>query len=89
MTEYHFKDYIISFDKNIKFETFEEKDYRGITFILDDGNAHYEVIHNFAMGYRLLINTGYKNFNGVFKDVPFKEATFGMLPPGVTAKENK
>ena len=72
--------FIIKFDdEKIKYRTYEEKDYKGIIFVA--GEWTYDLIHNLAMGPRLLINS--TKFE--CKDVPFKEATFDLLPEGVSA----
>jgi len=73
--------YILTFDHNIKTEIFSETQYYGIIFHMDNGK--YEVMHNFDLGNRLLINLK----NGANKDVPFKEETFWLLPPVINAKE--
>jgi hypothetical protein len=71
--------YTIKYDHRIKTEIFSNTQYYGIIFFMDDGQ--YEILHNYDMGDRLLINLN----NGSNKDVPFKEETFWMLPKGVEA----
>lgn len=72
--------YLLTFDSQIKHETYDEEWFYGIIFYDDDGGK-YDVMHNYALGNRLLLN----NKEG-WKDIPFKEATFGFLPPGVQAR---
>lgn len=78
----HFKldFYLLSFDKDMKHETYDEPWYYGIIFYDSEGGK-YDVIQNYLLGSRLIIN----NKDG-WKDIPFKEATFSFLPPGVEAK---
>jgi hypothetical protein len=80
---------ILRFDSCMKYEKYSCKWYHGIIFYIpDDGNiltgdyGRYDVIHNIYMGNRILIS----NKEG-WKDIPFKKATFGFLPPGVEAIE--
>jgi hypothetical protein len=77
---YILDNYLLKFDIDVKFETYSCKCYYGIIFHVNNGR--YDVIHNFNMGNRLLIN----NDDG-WKDIPFKKSTFGFLPPGVEAIE--
>jgi hypothetical protein len=78
--EFTLDQYLLTFDSNIRYETYNEKWYYGIIFYDSDGGK-YDVIHNYALGNRLLIN----NKDG-WKDIPFKEATFGFLPDGVQVR---
>lgn len=81
---------LLMFDPKIKHEKYECRWYHGIIFFMPgDGNGifggdygRYDVIHNTYLGNRILIN----NSEG-WKDIPFKKATFGFLPPGVEAIE--
>lgn len=80
---------ILRFDPCMKYEKYSCEWYHGIIFYIpDDGNiltgdyGRYDVIHNIYMGNRILIS----NKEG-WKDIPFKKATFGFLPPGVEAIE--
>ncbi len=72
--------YIIHYDNSIIPEFFSEKSYYGIIFYINDGR--YELIHNFHLGNRILINE-----KSGWQDIPFKKETFGFLPPGVRAEE--
>jgi hypothetical protein len=73
--------YLITYDINMKIETYSCKDYSGIMFFTED--CRYDVCHNYLMGDRLIINPT----AGGFRDIPFKPATFGFLPDNVTVKE--
>jgi len=84
---------LLMFDPQIKHEVYECQWYHGIIFLIPgDSNdtfysvygdyGRYDVIHNRYLGNRILIN----NSEG-WKDIPFKKATFGFLPPGVEAIE--
>jgi hypothetical protein len=80
---------VLFFDRNMKYEPYSCEWYHGIIFYIPgDGNiltgdfGRYDVIHNKYMGNRILIS----NAEG-WKDIPFKKATFGFLPPGVEASE--
>lgn len=73
--------YKLSFD-NIKYETFKNSSYYGIIFNIN--NDRYELIHNYILGNRLLINTSRVN-----KDIPFKKETFGFLPDCIKCEENE
>lgn len=73
--------YLITYPVNLKIETYSCKDYYGIVFITDE--YRYDVCHNYLMGDRLIINPT----AGGFRDIPFKPATFGFLPEGITVKE--
>ncbi len=71
--------------KNVKYERYDSEWYYGIKFCVeDDGNCidpkfgYYDLIHNYKLGTRLLIS----NKMG-WKDVPFYNQTFHMLPAGV------
>lgn len=74
--------YLITYDHTFKTETYSCEWYYGIIFWDDQGNK-YDVIHNYALGNRIIINPA----AGGFSDIPFKPATFGFLPEGVEAKE--
>lgn len=73
--------YIISYPCNFKVETYSCKDYSGIIFFAEE--AKYDVCNNYLLGPRLIINP----IAGGFQDIPFKAATFGFLPEGITVKE--
>jgi hypothetical protein len=80
---------LLIFEPNLKYEKYSCEWYHGIIFYVHgDGNfltgeyGRYDVIHNIYLGNRLLIS----NSEG-WKDIPFKKATFGFLPPGVEAIE--
>lgn len=81
---------LIMYDPNIKCETYECSQYHGIIFYIpnDGGNSvfgtegRYDIVHNYDLGNRLLIN----NSEGI-KDIPFKAGTFAFLPTGVEAIE--
>lgn len=78
---YTFDQYLITYDSSIRAELFYCEWYYGITFYIND--SKYELIHNYALGNRILINL----HEGWFQDIPFKPATFDFLPPGIQAKE--
>jgi len=73
--------YLITYPVDLKVETYSCKDYYGIIFIMED--CRYDVCHNYLMGDRLIRNPT----AGGFSDIPFKPATFGFLPEGITVKE--
>ena len=73
--------YLLTYNPNIKTEKFSCEQYYGIVFIVDDGR--YQVLHNKDLGDRIIINRN----NGHWHDIPFKPATFHLLPHGVEAKE--
>jgi hypothetical protein len=73
--------YLITYPVGLKVETYSCKDYYGIMFFTKD--YKYDVCHNYLMGDRLIINPT----AGGFQDIPFKPATFGFLPEGITVKE--
>lgn len=74
--------YRITYDSNIKAIEFSNEWYYGITFYIDKNNK-VELIHNYALGNRILSNP--KEHWG--SDIPFKAATFHLLPDGITAEE--
>ena len=77
------------FNPEMKYEKYSCEWYHGIIFYVH-GNGNfltpdyrtYDVIHNIYIGNRILIS----NSEG-WKDIPFKRATFGFLPNGVSAIE--
>lgn len=71
--QFKIDNYLLSFKKSTKKETFKCSSYYGITFYID--NDRYEILHNYNLGNRLLIN----NQDG-WKDVPFSKKTFFFLP---------
>jgi hypothetical protein len=73
--------YRIHYPSHLRVETFREESYDGIIFIMED--ARYQLINNYAMGTRLIINP----HDGGFKDMPFNVRSFAWLPEGVTATE--
>lgn len=73
-------DFIINLNDDVKYERYHDKHYDGIIFYDKDGGK-YDVVNNYLMGYRLIIN----NHEG-FKDIPFRESTFCFLPAGVEVK---
>lgn len=73
--------YLISYDIAIEVEFFRCEQYHGISFFMEDGR--YDVLYNKDMGHRITINLK----DGSWNDIPFKPATFGFLPEGVTAQE--
>jgi hypothetical protein len=81
LSNFTLDNYLITYESNIKFEEFSNEWYYGIIFYIDD--FMYQLIHNYAFGNRILTN----NHDGWISDIPFKPATFHLLPPGVTAKE--
>ena len=74
--------YTIWYNSSIKVETFDNEWYYGIIFYINGGK--YELIHNYALGNRILSNSK----EGWSTDIPFKAATFHLLPEGVTAEEH-
>jgi len=73
--------YLITYDSTIKVSTFDNKWYYGIIFYIND--SKYELIHNYALGNRILINLR----EGWSQDIPFKPSTFDFLPLGIDAEE--
>lgn len=73
--------YLITYPADMKVEFFSCTQYYGITFITERGRV--DVICNKDMGNRLTYNL--KDIG--WHDIPFKSATFGYLPEGVTATE--
>lgn len=73
--------YALTFDATIKVESFSCESYDGVAFTA--GDKAYQVINNYHMGPRLIINP----HAGGFEDVPFKPETFWLLPKDVVAKE--
>ena len=79
---------LIMFDPSMKYETYKCEWYHGIIFYIPgesniiNSEGRYDIIHNNHLGNRILIN----NSEG-WRDIPFKKATFGFLPPGVEAIE--
>lgn len=73
--------YLITYPSKLNVETYSSKDFYGIIFKTED--CRYDVCHNYLMGDRLIINPK----AGGFQDIPFKPATFGFLPEGITVKE--
>lgn len=73
--------YMITYPKRYKVETYSTKDYYGIIFFTED--CKYDVIHNYFMGNRIIIN----HEAGGFQDIPFKPATFGFLPEDIIVRE--
>lgn len=73
--------YILVFDDHIKYEEYSEKQYYGIIFFIN--NFRYEVIHNYDLGNRLIINGEYF----AYKDIPFNIKTFDFLPSHIKAFE--
>lgn len=80
-TMYEFDKYIITYDSSIKAVSFDCKWYYGIVFHINDGK--FELIHNYMLGNRILISL----HEGWLQDIPFKPATFDLLPQGIKAKE--
>ena len=83
---YHFHKYWIRYPASIKVTCFEEEWYYGIIFHVEGGD--YEVIHNYAMDtQRLLITERAPTGASGWNDIPFKPATFRLLPNGITVEE--
>jgi hypothetical protein len=74
-------EYVITYDASIKTEMFSCADYNEIMFHMENGR--YQIVNNYHMGPRLIINPA----AGGFRDVPFKPETFWLLPPGVRANQ--
>ena len=73
--------YLFLYPTKLEKERYSCKDYSGIIFETDD--CRYDVCNNYLMGFRLIINPK----AGGFKDIPFKPATFGLLPEDIIVKE--
>jgi hypothetical protein len=73
--------YVLTFDAAIKVEYFSCESYNGVMFTV--GDKKYQVVNNYYMGPRLIINP----LAGGFEDIPFKPGTFWLLPEGATAEE--
>ena len=80
--EYKLDNYIISYNSLLNPEIYNNKDYYGIKFIIN--NHTYDITHNNYIGNRLFIN----DENG-WKDIPFKKETFEFLPDEISIKEIK
>jgi hypothetical protein len=78
---FKFDGYLITCDEDIRAEEFSNEWYYGITFYV--GGGKYELIHNYALGSRILSSPK----EGWSTDIPFKPATFHLLPEGITAEE--
>lgn len=71
--------------KDVNYKRYTNEWYYGIKFsVKGDGNCidpeygYYDLIHNYTLGTRLLISN-----KAGWKDVPFYNQTFHMLPQGV------
>jgi len=73
--------YLFTYDCTVQANIFSCESYYGVSFNMNDGR--YEVIHNYHMGNRLIINPK----DGRFEDVPFKPDTFWLLPPEIEVEE--
>ena len=73
--------YLITYPVDMKVEFFSCEQYYGISFITDKGCV--DALCNKDMGNRLTYNLIDRGWH----DIPFKPATFGFLPEGVTAIE--
>lgn len=73
--------YLITYPIGFEVEIYNEKWYYGIIFKTAEGR--YDVLHNYALGNRLIINKK----DGSWNDIPFKPATFDFLPEGVKTIE--
>lgn len=71
----------IDYDLSISYQRYACESYTGLIFITEDGDK-YDVVNNYSMGFRLLIN----NKDG-WKDIPFNSSTFWFLPPGIIVEE--
>lgn len=78
---YQIDKFLIEFDDDLQFHTYVDKWYYGIIFIT--ANGRYEIIHNYFLGNRLLIN----NDEFSCKDIPFKQETFSFLPNNIIVTE--
>ena len=72
--------YEFTFKPNITYKVYESEWLDSITFFIK--TERYEVINNFSMGYRLLINN-----RGGDKDIPFHSGTFDFLPKDIEVNE--
>ena len=79
--EFKLDNYIISFPSFIEHETYQCGSYYGIIFKID--KIKYDIIHNYLLGNRLLING---DNIGEWKDIPFKKETFSFLPKIINVK---
>lgn len=64
----------ISFEDHIRYEQYSCQWYDVLTIFIE--NSQYDIINNHVMGYRLNIT----NRDGSWKDIPFKETSFEMIP---------
>lgn len=80
---------LLIFSPDMKYEIYSCNSYHGIIFHIPEkdnqifgSEGHYDIMHNNILGNRLLIN----NFEG-WKDIPFKQSTFELLPFGIEVIE--
>jgi hypothetical protein len=83
---YQLDKYLIRYPVSMKPICFEEEWYYGIIFQV--GRTRYEIIHNYAMDtQRLLITEGSSIGASGWNDIPFKSATFSLLPKEIIVEE--
>lgn len=70
--------FVLEFDDSVKHERFECEDYRGVKFF--ENGYRYEIL-DCLLGIRLIVN--HDDQLGFFKDMPFHEGTWGLLPSAV------
>ena len=80
---------LFMFPTSLKYETYSNNSYCGITFIIPGGgngytckDGKYDVVSHHFGWERLIISDKCGH-----KDVPFHKGTFGMLPEGVEVLE--
>lgn len=64
----------LTFPQDLKLETHECADYRGVIFVVDD--VKFDVLENVHLGPRILISEGV----GWVRDMPFNPGTARFLP---------
>lgn len=73
--------YIFTFHSDVTHETYSCEYYSGVIF--DHNGDKYDIVNNPILGFRLLIN----ETNGSCRDIPFKTATFWLLPESISVEE--
>jgi len=76
-----FGKFIFKFPCTLKVEANTNEYYSTLAFI--KGENKWEVVNNFAMGYRLIINEPYFSW----KDMPFHSGTYNFLPEEIIVEE--
>lgn len=77
--------YVIGIPIEMKYECSFETDVSGIT--IKENKIEYEIVYNKSADWiRLLINN---RETGEWKDLPFHNGTYEILPNGVSVSEDK